>query len=743
MKNHIKNNTRSFCIFLLFILGLVLSLIINGALPFYGIPTLGQAIWTTGFSLSFLNDSLFSIYAINFGQPKDAAIAFGLSGAWPTAVLINFGLHPADAYASMVALWLSIAFWAAYKTSILCGLSKSLSILSSITWCSFPIIWGHSGYSMLSIGIALLPWYFLTAFNLFNVFNTYDTNQKTINLSRSITYLFVCIVSVFMDGYSFMMFAVGSTIIGLWQLIEKPQMKPLIFRSLFIHLVSFTVAYGLYVLYVGKFDFEPSSLDFFRGWGADISFFLIPSTGMHLVPDLLGLSIPRTEQHFFGDASVWITTFSLPLILSAILMLIIGLKNIFLRKPLIIIAVLAFYMALGPSLKFNSQKPEGMVQRTMPSEFAIMPTGSGFISNYLPGFKSMRASYRWTSLGVWALWMLVVLSLSNKSSRSHLVIGASALILITTLNIPDLSKKIAEYKHNRVSFMQIDNHLVDDMRDLIHQREKVVFLPWRNDFLVNYLASRLDIYTYNIGGDKNLMEARRHWPETMLRFPMARTHENFFSDILAVLVNGDTDVIVLPYIDMLWAAHRWPYPISLKNELIPWIDKFKASSFLLVEERDYYSTIRLSTELKEMQSVDRLLYLKSEICFSPYCLERLSFRESTLTQVGQLINYQLVSDGRAGFLHFGPYLPIMPGTYLLEVYGYGSGSGDSWVDVVSNQGKIIHFKQKISFSNVDENILLSAEVNIDENLNDLEIRIFNNVNDHITLLGYRMSLIND
>lgn len=66
--------------------------VIHNAVPGFTLPTLGQALWVTGFATSYANQDFPGIFAHDIGLPGRAAISFGLSGAWPTAVLIKLGL---------------------------------------------------------------------------------------------------------------------------------------------------------------------------------------------------------------------------------------------------------------------------------------------------------------------------------------------------------------------------------------------------------------------------------------------------------------------------------------------------------------------------------------------------------------------------------------------------------------------------------------------------------------------------
>jgi hypothetical protein len=148
---------------ILFLLLMCFVLFLHGAIPFLAVPTLGQAVWTAGFGQSFVNPSGFSIFAANFGLPHPSAIAFGLSGALPVGLFISMGLHPADAYAAMAAMWLAVGFYYAWRLAMLFEFRFFPAFLAAVLWMSMPIIWAHAGYSMLSLGIALLPFYFFVA----------------------------------------------------------------------------------------------------------------------------------------------------------------------------------------------------------------------------------------------------------------------------------------------------------------------------------------------------------------------------------------------------------------------------------------------------------------------------------------------------------------------------------------------------------------------------------------------------
>lgn len=600
-------------------------LFVHGAVPFFMLPTLGQAVWTTGFSLSMANGSLFNIYANDFGIPKPAAIPFGLAGAFPVSLLIRLGLHAADAYAAIAALWLGLAMFSAYRIARQFGGTNSIALAGAVIWMTMPIIWAHAEYSMLSLGISLLSFYFLSFFKLFPI---EDEKIKT-TPSSIVLYPIATIISVFMDGYTFMMFATGSSILIIYSLLTRPDIRNNLLKFFVpIHVISFSLAYTLYCLYIGRLNFETHTLDFFRGWGLDLSFFAIPTKGVLWLPDLLGASIKRSDERYFGDESVWATTFALPVLIFGLLSWLHVKHLTKISTGILLVSVFGFYMALGPSVKINSVKPvalqltrPGPQSATMASDYAVAPTGNAWISESFPGFNVMRASYRWLALSVFTFWLLILIWMTkaNKKEVKFLLAPLSFLFL---LNLPDYENKWNNGIDNRIMFQQIEQKLVKELNKKIRPNETVAFLPWRNDFIVNYLAPKVGFRTFNIGGDKNLSAAQSHWPQEML-FLGDEIDSVKANSSLKMLIDGNADVLVITNFHMLWSSHLWPCveettarlteerraslrkiagflcPPERRSELQPVITALRAYPYVEIVETDLFTTIRLRSEFTD------------------------------------------------------------------------------------------------------------------------------------------------
>jgi hypothetical protein len=578
-------------------------LVVQGAVPFVMTPELLQSVWSMGFAQSFANNpSIFDIFARDIGIPGPAAMAFGLAGAYPASLLMRLGIHAADAYTLAAAFWLAVAFVSAIRISAIFGAGKVAATATGCAWLSMPMIWAHAGYSMVSWGMALLPFYFLASFQLFQV----GRKAKPFSLGSSVLYLAAAVVAVFMDGYTFMMFATGSSLLLLYEIITSGgKRRLLVVFAAPVHFASFAVAYFLFTSFIGKSGFEPHSLDFFRGWGVDLAYIAIPTQGVLWLPDLLGFSVPRSMASHFGDNSVWVTTFFLPIAALGVFAWWRLWRKMAIATGVLLIAAFSFYMGLGPSLKVNSTKPLDLQMSAppeqsalMPEDYAVIPSGNAWISENLPGFNVMRASYRWSALTVFALWLLLAIWIGGRSVNhpfgSYFIIAA-----VIVLNIPDLRKHSRRNYNFRDNFIQIDKDLVQPLKEVIPLGSSCLFAPTGNDFLANYIAPKAGMRSYNIGGDKNVAEAQKKWP-TEIFGKFGALDESTPYAALSLLLSGQADAVIIPHFHLLKSGYSWPPPVNI-------VDEFKAKAnavktkvgeypFISVRESKYFTAVQLKPE---------------------------------------------------------------------------------------------------------------------------------------------------
>ena len=696
----------------------LLVLSVYGALPFLQLPTLGQAVWTSGFAQSLVNQGWTSIYANNFGFPELAPVYFGLIGVIVTAIFIRLGLHASDAYTMMCVVFLLLAYVGAFNFSRFFGVKRIRAILLAGFWVTMPIIWTHSGYSMVSLGMALLPFYFFSIKNFLS--------GDSFKIANILLCFFACFIAVFMDGYSFMMFAFGSLLAMIFLYFGSRHTFQE--RSVFLTIpVALLVSYLFYAAYIGDYYFKPSGLDFFRAWGMDISFFLCPTKGVLCLYDALNFGIPRTGREFFGDASVWVSTFTLPIYVFGLVSWFGCRKTTKEASFFLLLAFIALYMALGPSFKFNSVKPEEMGS-LMPDRYALFPTGTAFLSRLAPGFNNMRAAYRWIALGVFSCWSLIVLLVSQLKNKKLLIVVAFVVFFILS-NMPHLYDVYVVSKHNREAFLNIHEKIILNLRDHIQPNELVAFLPYGNDFLVNYISSVLNIRTYNVGGDKNLALARKFWPPTMQQFRMGLIDSSFAKRVALLLVEGSADVVVLPRIDLLWGAHYWPFPRRFEGEFIPVLKTLLRQDCLSVKEAGDYFIVRVSAPfLSQVGSSNLVDRVRSS-------LENFHFGSSTPTKVGIVKDGRLYSQGQSGMLFYGPYSSLSAGNYSVSLFGSFEADDGSWVDVVADLGKKVFVRLPLAKLKSQEPSSLCFDVSV-EDVKDLEIRVFVASEDSIILEGY-------
>ncbi|WP_255443410.1 glycosyltransferase family 1 protein [Comamonas sp. Z1] len=97
------------------------------------------------------------------------------------------------------------------------------------------------------------------------------------------------------------------------------------------------------------------------------------------------------------------------------------------------------------------------------------------------------------------------------------------------------------------------------------------------------------------------------------------------------------------------------------------------------------------------------------------------------TQAGIHVGANLQSTGEGGYLMFGPHRSLRPGTYMVEIFDNREmrSGGQITIDMVANQGSSVFWSGGISVNpgdSAEDAPLVTFEVNIDEYVNDYEIR---------------------
>ncbi len=700
-------------------------------------PTLGQAVWASGFAESFAKED-FAIYATHFGLPEKAPIAFGLVGVFLQSLYIKYlHLHAGDAYSLVSITYLLLAFFGTIKFSMFLGTTLRTSIFASVVYLTSPLVWWHSGYSFLSFGFALMPLYIYMIF--------FIIKSEFHNKGVYFTFLILSILSVFTDGYTFVMFALSYLIILFLNLVSKKTPRKKVIFLFSYGIFVFFISYVLYVNYTHTTSFEIWSMDYYRGFGIDLTMLLYPTEGIYWFYDILGLSVERSSTEFFGDASVWSVSFSFLLMLFAAIALFF-IKNEY-KTSLFTIAIFGLYLSMGPSLKINSTRSIEQINsknfdNAMQKEYAIASTGNEFLYKYVPGIKNMRATYRWIGLFQVALFGLFIILLSRLESQDKKYLAYCILILSVVFNMPNPISRFKSTLANRDAMIDIDNKLVKLLKQNVIANSNVAFVPYYNDHFANYLAAKSDIRTYNIGGDKNLEIAMINWPQSMLNFAQIAPSSKFVYNIQNILFSKDVDYIIFPYIDMLWGAYEWPRDEneiqSRKVMYSKYIDYFKNNPNFDLIETKFFSFISISKDanlesLQKSLKEKKICSFKNSICFDAKT-DILLF-----SNVGILSEKSISTNTKAGALLYGPYEQLKSGEYSFEVYGNISNQDKMFIKISDNLGENI-IKNFEDFNITKENDLILKVDNLilKNDSKDIEITISVSKDTKAEIYGYKL-----
>jgi hypothetical protein len=135
------------------------------------------------------------------------------------------------------------------------------------------------------------------------------------------------------------------------------------------------------------------------------------------------------------------------------------------------------------------------------------------------------------------------------------------------------------------------------------------------------------------------------------------------------------------------------------------------------------------------------LYLPStgnSRCLLAGCFSRLGRQLTTYSQVGSRIGDRLSTTGRAGFLFFGPYLPLQEGEYFVVLRGVFKRSAAAKLDVVSHLGLESHAEYHLCRFDRQGRAEVIVPFRVGPDTQDLEIRMLVSPDDDIRILGYEI-----
>ena len=107
------------------------------------------------------------------------------------------------------------------------------------------------------------------------------------------------------------------------------------------------------------------------------------------------------------------------------------------------------------------------------------------------------------------------------------------------------------------------------------------------------------------------------------------------------------------------------------------------------------------------------------------------------SNTGVLDGYIRRTNGTAGCLFFGPYIPMKSGAYTLSLTGSSEGISHATLDVSSRRGHDTHARFPIR-PMVNDAIIAEGTVHIPEGVQELEVRVCLSSSDELSVSGYKL-----
>jgi hypothetical protein len=512
---------------------------------------------------------LFHAKCYDTGGPAGHAIVTGLPTTFVGALLHKVLALSAMWSFSIVGMTvMAISMWGVYRLLRATNVGRWLALVGSVTYLLAPIILSMHNFNGTYWGVLLLP----AAIYTFWMMLQYSLGNKCYDALLSFGFsLLVNLTLLFEDGYSFTMFSVAALLMLVtWSWMRWREAK--IWLTIAAYVLSVAIAYKVYKHIIPAAGSWTDSILLFRAMGLDVVTLFVPGANLWF-SQVLGFhtSLP---SHLWGDGTNSSSNYvGIFLITGAAAGLYKLGKNITrLTVALLLIGCASFLLSLGPALKIDSQRPTNLgkivthASYLMPSSASVAPLPSVYVYKNVPGFKAMRATYRWHVLTVLVLVIFAFgfLQFLFERGQRRLALALAALLLLNFMPNPFRTLRTQSAIRNEVHGLQGD--VIKPLGKKIRPGTHIVYFPnslGNNDFLANYITPEIKAWSYNIGGDKALAIALGKMPKPVTDLIIkgdsgGQISKDSGRQMASLLRQGYVHAIVIPRFDLRWDSYTWP-----------------------------------------------------------------------------------------------------------------------------------------------------------------------------------------
>lgn len=246
-----------------------------------------------------------------------------------------------------------------------------------------------------------------------------------------------------------------------------------------------------------------------------------------------------------------------------------------------------------------------------------------------------------------------------------------------------------------------------------------------------------------------------HQDQTMLEWENLQDLETVVRDKSAIILDPNAELILGPHVRAITGEAVFPLLDDLNYEVQLLRQNYENIYYLLLNssvegkalianpcEKYQFETIYRDTYLCQSTSPGTNNYFPTtypaiprEIILYGYEPKILNIGNMMSTQVGLIEDGSILSQGKEGFLLYGPYIPLASGTYTITIQGEilsGDLEPNSFFDIVKDSGtlKIVDV-QDLSRFEEEGQFRMNFDFELDADTHDCEFRIF--VNEGIKL----------